>query len=96
MNLTLFDIEQYYNEKENDLTRLYELADNTAQQMHLVDELEVARAFEELKDVLVKAKCYDIERLKRSQGGKKSSHNMTTEQRRERARKAGRTKKKSK
>ena len=49
--------------------------------------------FNDLKTAIVKARCYDLERLKRSQGGRKSSQNMTAEQRSERARRAGSTKK---
>ena len=41
-----------------------------------------------LKMLIAKAEAYDIEKLRRSQGGKKSSDNMTPAQRSERARKA--------
>lgn len=93
-NLSLIDIEAYYSERETDLARLAQLA--LPQAKDLADEIEQARAVEALRDVIVKAKCFDIERLKRSQGGRKSAQNMTKRQRQERARKAGRTTKKSK
>ena len=41
-----------------------------------------------VKMLIAKAEAYDIEKLRRSQGGKKSSNNMTAKQRSERARKA--------
>lgn len=88
----MFEIEQNYNVLENDLTRLFEFATNEKQSICLVDELELAKTYEVIKDALQLAKLYEIDRLKRSQGGRKSSANMTAEQRRERARKAGRSK----
>lgn len=91
---TLFDIESYYNDLENDLARLAQVAQMQAKD--LADEIEQARTVEELRDAIIRAKCFDIDRLKRSQGGRKSASNMTKEQRQERARKAGRTTKKGK
>ena len=91
----MFDIEQKYNGLENDLTRLFDYATNEKQNLHLVDELEMARTYEDIKDALQLAKLYEIDRLKRSKGGRKSSANMTAEQRRERARKAGQARRKN-
>lgn len=93
-NLSLFDIEAYYNERETDLARLAQLA--LQQAKDLADEIEQAQAIEALRDVIAKAKSFDINRLKRSQGGRKSAQNMTKQQRQERARKAGKTTKKNK
>lgn len=91
----MFEIEQKYNELENDLTRLFSFATDEKQSLHLVDELELAKAYEDIKDALQLARLYEIDRLKRSKGGRKSSANMTAEQRRERARKAGQARRKN-
>lgn len=47
-----------------------------------------AQFSEALTQIMHKAYLYDIEKIKRSQGGKKSSRNMTAKQRSERARNA--------
>lgn len=74
---------------------LYLVDELKQQNLHLVDELELAKVYEDIKDALQLAKLYEIDRLKRSKGGRKSSANMTAEQRRERARKAGQAKRKN-
>ena len=52
--------------------------------------------FLELREAIYKAKALDIDRYKKSQGGKKSARNMTKAERSERARKAGRASKRTK
>ena len=64
---------------------------------YYIDMDDIKLTHEWLKDVektIDKAMLYDIEKLKRSQGGKKSSKNMTKTERIARARKAGSAKKK--
>ena len=64
---------------------------------YYIDMDDIKLTYEWLNDIektIDKAILYDIEKLKRSQGGKKSAKNMTKAERIERARKAGSTKKK--
>lgn len=88
----MLEIELYYNEVENDIKKLNKIAlGNCA---GIDDELQVALIINELLNVYKKAKLYDILQHKRSEGGKKSWQNMTEKERTERARKAGKAKKK--
>lgn len=97
------DIERKYHDLENDFIFLCSI---TEQQLSLYIKLsddegeEVQNAIGFLQatktqvlEAINKAKSYDIERFKKSQGGKKSSQNMTKEERIARARKAGSVKK---
>lgn len=64
---------------------------------YYIDMDDIKLTYDWLKDIekaIDKAMLYDIEKLKRSQGGKKSSKNMTKTERIARARKAGSAKKK--
>ena len=63
---------------------------------YLIPLVPPDRLINTLKMLIAKAEAYDIEKLRRSQGGKKSSNNMTAEQRSERARNAAKARFKNK
>lgn len=96
-------IEQNYYDLEKDFLFLCSI---TEQELNLaiklsddeVEETQNAIGFLEttktqVLEAINKAKSYDIERFKKSEGGKKSSQNMTKAERIARARKAGSVKK---
>lgn len=57
----------------------------------LTDDVELIASFESQLDSLIdKALKYDMERLRKSQGGKRGASKLSKEERSERARKAGR------
>lgn len=88
--MTMDDIEQYYLMLESDLNKLYDVAEKHAKTPQ--DSLDYICTKTVLMDAIKDAKAYNMERKKRSQGGQKSASNMTAEQRSERARRAGSTK----
>lgn len=91
--ITMDDIEQYFLMLESDLEKLHNVAEKHAKTP--VDSFNYISTKTALMDAIKDAKAYNVERKKRSQGGQKSAGNMTAEQRSERARRAGSTKKKA-
>ena len=86
----MLDIELNYNELKNDLHNLYTTCMENVERLD--DELYYCKAYEDIKNAIEKARLYDINKYKQSQGGKKSALNLTKQERTERARKAGRAK----
>lgn len=104
----MLDIEMKYNDIENDVEWFYAQAlqnivfSEGVVYEHIDDKenddvnyvmvyLEQIR--NEITDCIEKAKAYDIEKLKRSQGGRKSANNMTKAERVARATKASHARK---
>lgn len=85
------DIAENYGALHHDLNILYNFACAVVHS-DIGDSVMLDMIKEELADALDKAQKYDELRFKHSQGGKKSSSNMTKEQRIARARKAGSSK----
>lgn len=81
------NIEENYLILESDLRKLTTMAIRGVSSQK--DDFDVAFASYEIEVALDKAKAYDILKYKQSQGGKKSSNNMTKNERIKRARKAG-------
>lgn len=93
----MFDLELKYNDINKDLLFVYTMAKQELEFSGIYkepeDDLDSAMVYleqikNELTDCIEKAKKYDIEKMKRSEGGKKSSLNMTKAERRARALKA--------
>lgn len=84
------DIDQYYSMLESDFLKLCDIAEKHTRKP--LDEFNIYSTKREILDALVCAKCFNMDRYKRSQGGKKSAQNMTEAQRKERARNAGKAK----
>jgi hypothetical protein len=93
----MLDIEMKYNDIENDLDVLYTIA---YEGIALSDKYDtdddginsiyvyIEQIRRELEESIAKAKTLEIDRFKRSQGGKKSANNMTKRERIARARRA--------
>ena len=97
------EIEQKYHDIEQDFYELHAIAEQElllALKLSEHEEDEAQNIFTflnttklEMLNAITKAKCYDIERFKKSQGGKKSANNMTKAERVARAKRAGSIKK---
>ena len=87
----MFDIEKQHHDNVADLHKLAGLALNNTDDVAM--QIEVGMMTQEIEKAIDKAKLYDIMQLKRSQGGKKSSGNMTAEERKARALKASHARK---
>ena len=97
------EIEQKYHDIEQDFYELHAIAEQElllALKLSEHEEDEAQNIFTflnttklEMLNAITKAKCYDIERFKKSQGGKLSAKKLSKAERIERARKAGSVKK---
>ena len=92
-HLNVDDIERYFAMLESDFIKLCDEAEKHTRKP--LDRFNIYSTKTAVLDALLCARCFNIERKKRSQGGQKSASNMTAEQRSERARRAGSTKRKS-
>lgn len=90
-HLDFNDIEKYFDMLESDFIKLCDEAEKHTRKP--LDAFNLYSTKSAVLDALVCARCFNIERKKRSQGGQKSASNMSAEQRSERARRAGSTKK---
>lgn len=89
MKMTLKDIEENYWHARRGLDIIFNMA------THGENTPEVMALYDEIVDYMEKGKAYDLERFRKSAGGRKSASLLTPEERIARARKAGKTRKKN-
>lgn len=87
--MTLKDIEENYWHARRGLNIIFNIATQGK------NTPEVMTLYLGIIDYIEKGKAYDLERYKKSAGGRKSSSLLTPEERIERARKAGKARKKN-
>ena len=88
------DIQIEFNENNKALEQIFMVALSAPVHNDLITE-ELRLDYLTLKRAIERARLYDVERYKKSAGGRKSASLLTPEERIARARKAGKTRKKN-